>query len=611
MAFKAFAVALAMLASQSAMSAAPSDDAFRRVFFNARLALREERNSDAVKLWLLNHSLSLDKQQASAYQADFRSVLWASYERMGWCPDGLLSDDEGGAGIWPLAAANILLRNLTMRRFDKKAPIEGLDWFKKGEQSRPIAVTDFLSARELKTVKFSPRPCETFEKMKRTYGAAGANRTKFAHELLYYLYLAQKHIDEDKIVSFAPIEARVLDTLLYFLDQGERSPTAGSYEADANRLLTDASNWAPDEWYDLQSERRTFLFSRASDHMEDAHRTEVILFMIDALIADKKGDELKKWIAFLEAAESPKLRELVWQGERGKRLLLLTPEDGFTERGVVAWHRGIDFLSRGNLRESLRSLGLAIRYGDESSEVEAIRMGARRWISYIAGYYEVNDTLMATLKEVLPYEDFSAVLQDLLWRSILRFDSKSFDKLQQYVNTRSAAAARFEQFDTMAKGKLTQFFAGIRKLFREEPTLAGRYLRTYLDELEKEDASVRLSHRTLLGELQLELTRLSKEQDTRGRRKNRFVLELLVRIDGILRGLPHRAERSRDEAIRALNPNATIFAGNVRVPPKDAVPWPFVTGDLRAPSIFQPFRIEPVEWRDAKNDIVFGWRVRE
>ncbi len=49
---------------------------------------------------------------------------------------------------------------------------------------------------------------------------------------------------------------------------------------------------------------------------------------------------------------------MVFQGERGQRLLSLDDEAGFRERGVVALHRGIDFLQ--SVEEGIDSLqGLA------------------------------------------------------------------------------------------------------------------------------------------------------------------------------------------------------------------------------------------------------------
>ena len=55
----------------------------------------------------------------------------------------------------------------------------------------------------------------------------------------------------------------------------------------------------------------------------------------------------------------------------------------------------------------------------------------------------------------------------------------------------------------------------------------------------------------------------------------------------------------------------STFAGSIRLAPADPLPWPFKPPEPEAPSVFTPIVLEPVEWRDAKGALVFGWRLSE
>mgnify|MGYP007063845587 CR=1 FL=1 len=121
--------------------AIPTDQSL--VYYNARMALRDGRPREAVKLWLLRNAIESERGEVSGHDADFRSVTWAALGTLGLCQDGF-SKDEEGAGIWPLAAHNWVVKN--MRR---QAPgLGGSPFvaFEVGRQQRDVSVRDVLDA---------------------------------------------------------------------------------------------------------------------------------------------------------------------------------------------------------------------------------------------------------------------------------------------------------------------------------------------------------------------------------------------------------------------------------------------------------------------------------
>ncbi|MBK7865315.1 MAG: hypothetical protein IPJ65_43315 [Archangiaceae bacterium] len=81
------------------------------LFYNARLALREGKAPEALKLWLLRNVVANDENHVGRYDGDYRSVAWAALGAQGLCGDGF--PDGEGAGLWPLAVHNQVVATLT------------------------------------------------------------------------------------------------------------------------------------------------------------------------------------------------------------------------------------------------------------------------------------------------------------------------------------------------------------------------------------------------------------------------------------------------------------------------------------------------------------------
>ena len=150
--------AMAVLSLALSASAVAEESPARQtlVFYNARIALREQRPSEALRFWLLRNSLA-DTGPRGIHDEEFRSVVWAALGAMGVCQDAFPKDDTGGAGLWPLAFHNWLIRNgANENPPDLPTPFDAFDL---GLQHRLISLHDTLSDAELRTVSFFPTAC--------------------------------------------------------------------------------------------------------------------------------------------------------------------------------------------------------------------------------------------------------------------------------------------------------------------------------------------------------------------------------------------------------------------------------------------------------------------
>ena len=121
-------------------AAEPSDATV--VYYNARLALRDDAPAEAVRFWMLRNALQDHTGRVSAYDGDFHSVTWAALAELGICPDGLAVDDAG-AGIWTLALHNHIVRTRSRRARTPRS--KAFDAFTVGRQQRHVAIGDVLS----------------------------------------------------------------------------------------------------------------------------------------------------------------------------------------------------------------------------------------------------------------------------------------------------------------------------------------------------------------------------------------------------------------------------------------------------------------------------------
>lgn len=596
------------------------------VYYNARIALREGRPADALRLYLLRNAIESSTRKVSGHDADLQSTAWAALGMLGLCQDGLARDVEG-AGLWPLAQHNWLV--YAIRRPEAIEPGSPFDAFFIRKQQRFVSMIDVLDAEELRNVRFGRLGCFARYRLLNAAGqsifAERRDRIANAYVLRHLLRKGLDGLNAERVVGRAALGARIFDLDLQIVAlearkarkerraQGRTARRLGVSEANGSiafgadtepgRILRESLTWPAAEWMTLSSQRRQFLLGHAlkamGDDEIDARGRALLLAVIDRLIAQKAGAEVQSWIAHATAGDDPALKQQIWGGARGRALLALDAQTGFKERGAIALHRGVHALSSGALPEALRAFAESMRWAESSRKGEVVRGLARRWLSYVASRFQVTEALLDMLQTVLPRTDLRAVIDDQVWHAALQADRPSFERATRRIARRGASRRRSARLAPLAAGDVEGFLKMLDDGFVDAPNQSLRFVQRYLERLQVQDGATRRQHRPLLDRLRRRMALLA--DPGAGRRGLRRARSNITLLDAIVEGL--------DAVAGGLDPDSPVFAGSVRVAPSDALPWPFVVAEAQAPPVFTPIDLRPIEWRDAQGARVFGWRV--
>ena len=620
-------------------TAEPSDATV--IYYNARMALREGHALEAVKLWFLRNAVENRSGTVSPHDADFRSVTWAALGELGICQDGYAKDLDG-AGLWPLALHNQVVQNLGRSKPPKRP--RPFDAFEVNRQQRFVSITDVLGVREIATVKLSRSRCG---RPRLALLAAGESLTAdlkdrqvAARLLRFLLERARSTLAEGHVHGLAVIEARLFDLDLELtalaarearrdtqkearrgreLGLSRESVAAMREEAPGTTLDPDSPavgvlracvSWPVSEWMALSPDRRLFLFTQARAYdatPEDVDRLG--LAIVDQLAAQGDGGAVEVWIGQLAAGADSSSRTAIWSGSRGQALLALNGAAGFGERSVIALHRGIDQLERGELIDALRSIAFARQHAHESKAVGDLDGLSLRWLSFVAGRFAISSELLVTLQELVPRQDYTVILEDLLWSAAFHADRRSFDAGLAHQVGRGAIERRLSLLAPLAGGDVGRFAAGIRTGLDEAPSETLRFLDQLVQRLEVEDVDVRTAQLGTLVSLRRLIAPLAADTGD-SRRQGRTAGLLMERTQAIAEGVGGLPEASERDRARSLSPDAEVYAGSIRLAPVDPVPWPFRATEPQAPSVFTPLELRPEEWRDASGEWVFGWSIR-
>jgi hypothetical protein len=612
------------------------------VYYNARIALREEAPTEASRYWMLRNALEDATGHVSPHDPDFHSVPWAALAELGICPDGLPTDEDG-AGLWTLALHNHIVR--TRGRRQRTPRVKAFDAFKVGRHQRHVAIRDVLSLEELEALRLSRgwcvRPWRAQVLANEGLKPKLRDRQVAARTMRDLLERSHTTLNRDTVQGYAVVEARLFDLDLQLTalaarearqkarDKARTARVLGlgrpSIEAmvaseptttldptsEAARVVQECVDWPVSEWLALSPDRRAFLFDHARKHADDLSidptaLDRLALSLVDAAIAGQEGALVVAWVARIE---DPERRQAVWDGERGLQLLGLDATTGFTERGVIALHRGVAFLERGDLDEALRSLAFAVQQSVDSTASDDVARLGRRWLSYVAGRFSLSESLVLTLQSLLPRRDYSVLLEDLLWRSAFHADSASFAMGVEHAGGRAALDRRMVFLMPLASGDVGTFSRGLARGMAESPSETLRFIEKLLERLELEKQSIRRAQLPTVAALRYFLRPLADEVDGRYARKASDLLDRCRAIEDGLLDPSHRTDPA--DRAESLDPNAEVFAGNVRLAPIDPLPWPFVPTTPPPPSVFVPLELTPAEWRDDRGALVLGWRVTE
>lgn len=589
---------------------------------NARLALREGRASDVVRLWLLRNAVAAKDGRVSAEDEDQRALTWVALSELGLCPDGLRRDPSG---IWTLALHNQLLRELSPGRPAGRPNTFAA--FELGRQQRAVGLRDVLDATELSTLSFRAGSCGALVPWRLQGGGAlwkRPTRSQAVRMLLALLDRAERELDEARVRGRAVITARRFDLLLVLAGEAEQEararalalgrtaarrglgsveqeelaagapPTTLGEEEPARRILEEAAGWSAEEWLSLEPKRALFLFDRVRGvHPEPLDGA--VLAIIDGLLDRGETAAIPAWIGRLQRAGDPPWAE-VWGGERGRRLLALPPAEGRSERAVLALHRGVHELAQGRTLDALRLFAFARAHAAESAEAETVAPLSQRWLHHVAGRHALDRGLLEAVRPLLSRTDFQVLLEEMCWRAALVGDAEGLQLGLEAAPPRSAMERRARWLLPLARGETEAFLRATRERGRESAGETLRFLDGLVQRLEAEERAVRQRNRpTLLGILDL-----ARAGARTGGSEERRWAALRERAEALERGLVERAELDVGAGEQ--------FAGSVRLAPTDALPWPFPAVPVSAPSVFVPLRPRPVEWQ-AEGAWVFGWRI--
>jgi hypothetical protein len=340
---------LALLALASAASPEPSVEdsgppsTQTVIYYNARMALREDHPLEAIKLWFLRNAVESNTERVSAYDDDFGSVTWAALGELGLCQDGQPTD-EAGAGLWPVALHNWVVANMRRQKSTHPNPY---DAFEVGRQQRRVAIGDVLSSDELASVRLTRGPC--FQRTKALI-AAGESMTADLSDrqvtgrlLGFLLRRSLTTLAMDRVHGRAAIEARLFDLELQLTQLAAREAQSDARnlahegqviglepgavasmredgpgytfasDSEAARILRESVTWPPSEWMALSPDRRLFLFHHARKFNGDSPELDAIaLGIIDRLIDEKKGEEVEDWIG--HRGGGAEMQEAIWSG---------------------------------------------------------------------------------------------------------------------------------------------------------------------------------------------------------------------------------------------------------------------------------------------------------
>jgi hypothetical protein len=609
-----------------------------RLLTEARRALAAHEPKTVLHLWLLERAMA--PLQNEPQEPAFRSALWVALSETGVCPDGLREDDDGD-GLWPLAMHNWLVRRA--RRSGEVALPSAWSTFPARLQTRPISLFDTLSLEELRTARLAPGPCfadrwvslrlptlqwlELEDRL--SLGLALhdllslAERTARPSQLRGLFLLSARRFDldlalmrlaRDRARTDTSVAANLLrstglaaDRLVYWQQQRDRRFATGS-EAG---LWTAAAQLGPAAWLDLPDERRARLFLDARETLRAAGVEQaIVLGVLHGLIARRAGLEVQRWLGAVEALPTRQnVQSRLMTGDVGTRLLSLAVADGFYETSVVALHRGVDAVQRGDSLGALRLFALGLSHVDESSIARPLHDLTLRWFSFVVGSYESTPEVLAVVERFVPQSDRSAVLESILWRAAFRVDATSFDRAFALLPPGARALrSTMNLLRPLAHGNVDAAFDAVDDAAVERPRAMLDLLSRLYERLAEESTTLRADNEAVLDRVARALGKLSSATTSASRLS--AVERLQGRIEAMLAGIGRWREDVAARA-RANEPSFETDAGSLRLAPADAMPWPFQMTEPRVADPFSPIAIVPMHWLGADGSVVEGWRLGE
>jgi len=608
-----------------------------KIHANARIALQNNAPEETIQLWFLRNAVESSTDALSIHDSDFHSLLWTSLSSLGLCTDGL-ARDQNGAGIWPVATHNLMLKLL--RKPSGRAQGDPFRSFKFGHQQRAVSIYDVLNSEELRALKLRSGFClgpHLLRAQVRDFPwSSNDDRIIRAIILKRLLRRALSTTANSKVRGQAELKARIFDLNLYLMDQQEKvrrrqrrataqqgraanfsntaledikeplNRTFEGAELEQEYILGTSVDWSTAEWLQIEDERRLFLFLQSAIFHENSDELiKRATELIDVFIERQDGTSLTQWIGVFDHLTKGKSRQELWDGARGRRIAQLTRSEGFNDRSVFQLHQGIAAVQEGNFIKGFSSFADAIASSTDSSAVDEVRALSLRWLNHTAEHFTLDTTLLNLIESALPKVERTKVLENLMWQAAWYGDREAYQLGLSRIQKRRASTERMVLIEPISRGDSKGLVVNLKRLASKRPSAALRLITKIVSQFERLDLERRTVHLSTLDALELSTDWIRRQSDQDKSPKR--ITRLFERMDAIRMGLQELEGQAR--ANHEATPDSQTFIGAIKLAPADERPWPFNKPDVRRPNPFSPVKLRPREWRDVHGNRVMGWMI--
>lgn len=545
--------------------------------------LASEKGGDArvLKLWFLFLSLRSDAAKAP-YLKNWQSLIWSAVGQLNLCPESL---PEESSGLWPLVIYNYLIRHRQAVEAADRGAADTLASFREGEQARRVRYDQVLSFEEIESFKPYRDSCLPWVSIRKAPAFIGEKEVKGdlkPQDRARILYrLLQKTQDSINLAAGEEWLKLRLFTFQLYLSGGSEEAIAASLPFVLTLMRgSDAQIKAFDK------ATRLYLVHTLDESELDAGAKQEIFFRwLDLAISFEDSELIDSLIGRIDRS-NPALRELVWNGPRGERLLELGKRELFSEAASLAMHRG---LAAADPIEALRQFSLAIRFAPQA-RAEGLDDLAFDWITFTLERYRFDEKLLSFLRSFLEPASLRRLINQLLWASVLAGEDTLVQnqELKELLGRRlREEAPRLQLLASRRTGKFIETYVAD---LREKPRPVLQFTGEMLAQLEKQPFPVIEAHLDLIAKMHAALYKnLSRKQLERG--PSQSILESFDRL------LVHHKGSNPELAARQVRGLDRATLGTLRVEPSREIPWIFPEPPEVSFDVFQeiPFIISRPE----------------
>lgn len=567
---------------------------------SAKSALNEKNYDDVIKLWLIHNGIK--SQLEKAQYGELITLTWYAASRLGICPQNL-PKDELGAGLWSIVVHNYIISPRKTKGIQDRYGIGKLRSFTKGKQYRKIDLNDVISPEELGTIRMKSGHCDISDLIVSgvDLDTAGRKRNQYFNSntavvLKDLLSYAQKNIATPNIIGKSVINARLFLIGLYLVkNNSNKLPQIESFLAKTKRKLL---GFTADDWASLPYEIQFALFPSALETIEHRDkRQQLILGIIDRLIALKKGESVEGFIAFLDAQSDPLLKRKIWNETRSNGLLALDRErTGFKGRSIIAWHKAVEYYDKGDLEGAFKYFSLALEFAGENPKEELIKRRIKNWISRILSEYRFDRRVIDFLYSYLKTTELREIEKELIWKAAIYQEPYFFKKVKNRKSRYRSMNRSMVYLNLLGTKRETQLIQLIHRT--KNIRLPMKFFQAYIDRLTQESFDIHRKNISFLGSVVNVLESWSKQYP----RKRDEIKKILTNCDAILKNF-NRDKRVGKALLRDFDSRSPISLGAINIMTRNAIPWEFEKPDVKGINIFEPIDIK-VEYKASSEEKV-------